>query len=339
MTTEPRRGTTLPLSIAPMMDYTDRYFRTVLRAFTRRTLLYSEMIHTSALVLGGRVDLIALTPVERPAALQLGGDDPRALAKAAKLAESLGWDEINLNVGCPSDRVQKGRFGACLMAHPEVVAECVAAMRAAVQIPVTVKHRIGIDDLDRFEDMLRFVDIVERAGADRFSVHARKAWLKGLSPKENRTVPPIRHEEVWRLKRERPGLSVELNGQIKTLAEAKKHLGHVDAVMIGRAAYETPWIFGRADSLIFGGVDPVATRSEAALAVVPFLARVVAGGVKAHHVTRHLLGLFHGTPVSRAWKQGLARVGQLGLAAPAGLEALVESTRLREDASATSSRA
>ncbi|HRE92020.1 MAG TPA: tRNA dihydrouridine(20/20a) synthase DusA, partial [Myxococcota bacterium] len=243
------RGQTIPLSIAPMMDYTDRYFRVVLRALTRRTLLYSEMIHTSALVLGGRVDLIALTPIERPAALQLGGDDPRALAKAAKLAEQLGWDEVNLNVGCPSERVQKGSFGACLMAQPDVVAACIAAMREAVSIPVTVKHRIGIDELDRYEDMLVFVDRVAAAGADRFSVHARKAWLKGLSPKENRTIPPIRHDEVWRLKAERPRLPIEINGQIKTLAEARSHLDKVDAVMIGRAAYENPWVFGRADSV------------------------------------------------------------------------------------------
>lgn len=326
-----RRGQTIPLSIAPMMDYTDRYFRAVLRSFTRRTLLYSEMIHTSALVLGGRVDLIALTPVERPAALQLGGDDPKALARAAKLAEDLGWDEVNLNVGCPSDKVQKGRFGACLMAHPDVVAECVAAMRQAVSIPVTVKHRIGIDDLDRYEDMLVFVDTVAAAGADRFSVHARKAWLNGLSPKENRTVPPIRHDEVWRLKLDRPDLPIEINGQIKTMAEAKLHLAHVDAVMIGRAAYETPWVFGRADSAIFGDPDPAANRSEGALGILPFLAEVTRSGVKAHHVTRHLLGLFHATPVSRAWKHGLAMVGQMGVDAPAGLEALVARTRLHHE--------
>lgn len=332
--TTPRRGQTIPLSIAPMMDYTDRYFRTVLRAFTRKTLNYSEMIHTSALVLGKRVDLIALTPIERPAALQLGGDDPQALAIAAKLAEDLGWDEVNLNVGCPSEKVQKGSFGACLMAQPEVVAECVSAMRAVVKIPVTVKHRIGIDDLDRYEDMLAFVDTVAAAGADRFSVHARKAWLKGLSPKENRTVPPIRHNEVWRLKAERPGLPIEINGQIKTLAEAKLHLEHVDAVMIGRAAYETPWVFARADSVIFGVADPAQTRSDVALSILPFLAQVVGQGTKAHHVLRHLLGLFHGTPVSRQWKQGLAHVGQLGLGAPAGLEALVEATRLRSDLAA-----
>lgn len=326
------RGQTTPLSIAPMMDYTDRYFRVVLRAFTRRTLLYSEMIHTSALVLGGRVDLIALSPVERPAALQLGGDDPKALARAAKLAEELGWDEVNLNVGCPSERVQKGSFGACLMAQPEVVAECIAAMRAAVSIPVTVKHRIGIDDLDRYEDMLAFVDRVAVAGADRFSVHARKAWLKGLSPKENRTIPPIRYDEVWRLKAERPHLPIEINGQIKTLAEAKAHLSKVDAVMIGRTAYENPWVFGRADSVIFGAEDPARDRSEAALAVVPFLAWVVGQGIKAHHVTRHMLGLFHATPVSRAWKHGLAMVGAMGLDAPKGLEALVARTRLHSDA-------
>jgi len=305
------RGTTVSLSIAPMMDYTDRHFRRVMRAFTRRTLLYSEMITGQALILGNRVDLLRFDPIEKPLVLQLGGDDPRLLARSAKLAEDLGWDEVNLNVGCPSDKVVKGRFGACLMAHPEVVGEAVAAMRATVAIPVTVKHRIGIDDRDQYEHMLEFVDIVARAGADRFSVHARKAWLNGISPKDNRTLPPLRYDEVWRLKAERPGLPIEINGGIKTLDEARRHLDQVDAVMMGRAAYETPWVFGDADRAIFGDTNPVAHRTEGVLSLIPYLASEIAAGVRPHHIVRHLLGLFHGTPVSRAWKQGIAAIGQM----------------------------
>ncbi len=310
------------------MDYTDRHFRVAMRGLTRKTLLYSEMIHANALVLGGRVDLLAFDPIERPIALQLGGDSPEMLAQAAKMAEDLGWDEVNLNVGCPSDRVQKGRFGACLMAHPEVVAEAVAAMRAVVKIPVTVKHRIGIDDLDRYEDMLRFVDIVARAGSDRFTVHARKAWLSGLSPKENRTIPPIRYADVHRLKVERPELEIEINGQIRTLTEAKTQLDHVDAVMIGRAAYETPAIFMTADSSLFGASeDPSKDRFEAARMVLPHLARETGAGVKAHTITRHLLGLFAATPLSRAWKHGIAKVGQAGRDAPGALAALIDDAQ------------
>jgi tRNA-dihydrouridine synthase A len=328
VTTE-RRGVLRPLSIAPMMDYTDRHFRVVMRALTRQTLLYSEMIHCNALVLGRRHDLLAYDPIERPLALQLGGDSAPLLAEAAKIAEDLGWDEVNLNVGCPSDRVQKGRFGACLMAHPEVVAEAVEAMRAAVKIPVTVKHRIGIDDLDRYEDMLAFVDRVAEAGSDRFTVHARKAWLSGLSPRENRTIPPIRYPEVYRLKAERPHLAIEINGQVRTLAEAADHLREVDAVMIGRAAYETPAVFMRADSTLFGMSDPSRLRVDAAAAVLPYLARETAAGVKAHAIARHLLGLFAATPLARAWKHGIAQVGQAGAAAPQAFERLIEEAAVR----------
>ena len=328
-----RRGATTPLSIAPMMDYTDRHFRAVLRHFTRRTLLYSEMITGQALVLGGRVDLLQYSPLERPLALQLGGDDPRLLARSARMAEELGWDEVNLNVGCPSDKVKKGRFGACLMAHPDVVAEAVAAMRAAVSIPVTVKHRIGIDDHDSYEHMLAFVDRVAEAGADRFTVHARKAWLNGLSPKDNRTIPPLRYHEVHRLKAERPGLHIELNGGVRTLAEAKSHLGQVDAVMIGRAAYETPWVFADADRAIFGVDNPAPSRAELVRSLVPYLAAEVAAGVRPHHIVRHLLGLYHATPISRAWKQAIAAVGQMrGVEAVRAFEALADATIRREAA-------
>jgi len=327
------RGTTVPLSIAPMMDYTDRHFRRVMRAFTRHTLLYSEMITGQALILGGRVDLLQFDALEKPLVLQLGGDDPRLLAHSAKLAEDLGWDEVNLNVGCPSDKVRKGRFGACLMAYPEVVGEAVAAMRATVAIPVTVKHRIGIDDRDQYDHMLEFVDVVSQAGADRFSVHARKAWLNGISPKDNRTIPPLRYDEVWRLKAERPSLPIEINGGIKTLDDAKKHLEKVDAVMIGRAAYETPWVFGDADRAIFGVDNPVSQRTEGVLSLVPYLAQQIALGIRPHHIVRHLLGLFHGTPVSRAWKQGIAAIGQMrGPEAASALEEMALAVNRRNDA-------
>ena len=322
MSTPTRRGATLPLSIAPMMDYTDRHFRVVMRHLTRRTLLYSEMITGQALI-HGRVDLLRYCPLEKPLALQLGGDDPELLARSARLAEDLGWDEVQVNVGCPSDKVVRGRFGACLMAHPDLVAAIVAKLRAAVSIPVTVKHRIGIDDRDAYEHMLAFVDRVAAAGADRFTVHARKAWLHGLSPKENRTVPPLRHEDVWRLKAERPELSVELNGGIRTLAAAAQHLGKVDAVMIGRAAYETPWIFADADRALFGAANPVSTRAELLRSLVPYLAAEVAAGTRPHQVLRHLLGLFHATPIARAWKRGLAAVGQMrGVEAVSAFEQL-----------------
>lgn len=324
MTAEPGpRGSTLPLSIAPMMDYTDRHFRVVMRGLTRKTLFYSEMITGQALILGKKLELLRYDPRERPLALQLGGDDPKLLAQSARIAADLGWDEVNLNVGCPSDKVRKGRFGACLMAHPEVVAEVVATLRSAVSIPVTVKHRIGIDERDRYEDMLAFVDTVAAAGADRFTVHARKAWLNGLSPKDNRTIPPLRYGEVHRLKRERPALPIEINGGLRTLVEAKAQLAHVDAVMIGRAAYETPWVFADADRALFGADNPAASRAEVALALVPYLAAETAAGVRPHHIVRHLLGLFHATAISRAWKQGIAAIGQMR-----GPEAAVALERL-----------
>ncbi|MCB9671658.1 MAG: tRNA dihydrouridine(20/20a) synthase DusA [Alphaproteobacteria bacterium] len=245
-----------PLSIAPMMDRTDRHFRFVMRQISRRTLLYTEMVTTGALLHGDADRHLAFHPEEDPVALQLGGDDPVALAQCAVMAEQRGYSEVNLNVGCPSDRVQKGSFGAVLMKTPERVAECVAAMRARVRIPVTVKHRIGVDDLDRYEDMAHFVETVAAAGAARFTVHARIAWLQGLSPKQNRNVPPLRYDDVYRLKADRPELQVEINGGIKTLDEVLRHLERVDAVMIGRAAVDDPWMFAAADRRLFGGSDP-----------------------------------------------------------------------------------
>jgi tRNA-dihydrouridine synthase A len=305
MLPEPHR-----LSIAPMMDRTDRHLRFVMRQLSRRTLLYTEMITTGALIHGDAARHLAYHPDEHPVALQLGGDDPAALAVCARMAEDAGYDEVDLNVGCPSDRVQKGRFGAILMKTPEVVADAVAAMRAACGLPITVKHRIGVDDLDRYEDMARFVSVVAPAGPARFTVHARKAWLQGLSPKQNRNVPPLRYDEVHRLKVDFPDLSIEINGGIRTLDEALHHLDHVDAVMIGRAAVDDPYLFAEADRRIYGETAPVPTRESILPAVAEYTARHVADGGRIHHVFRHLVHLYKGQPGARAWRQALTRISQ-----------------------------
>ena len=294
------------LSVAPMMDWTDRAFRRMMRRITRRTLLYTEMVTTGALLHGDVDRHLARGPEESPVALQLGGDDPEALAHGARLAEAYGYDEVNLNVGCPSDRVQRGRFGACLMAEPAVVAEAVAAMRAATHLPVTVKHRIGIDDLDRYEHMLRFVDVVAAAGADRFTVHARKAWLQGLSPKENRTVPPLRHEEVQRLAAERPALVIETNGGIRDLDAVAAQLAHVDAVMIGRAAYEAPMRFATVDRRFFGGPGPVPSLREVIEGMRPVLEDERSRGTRMATLVRPMIGLARGVPGARGWRRALS---------------------------------
>jgi len=289
-----------------MMDRTDRHFRFLLRQLTRETLLYTEMVTTGALLHGDRDRHLGFDPAERPLVLQLGGDDPRELTACARLAADWGYDEVNLNVGCPSDRVQRGSFGVCLMARPERVSEAVAAMRDAVSLPVSVKHRIGFDDLDRYEDLARFVDIVAAAGCDRFSVHARKAWLTGLNPKENRTVPPLRHAEVYRLKRDFPELLIEINGGITDLEAVAGHLRHVDGVMIGRAAYDQPFLLATADRELFGAETPIPSRREAATAYLRYAERQIAAGASLHHLTRHLLQLFAGRPGARAWRRHLS---------------------------------
>lgn len=301
-------STMAPLSVAPMMDRTDRHMRRVMRAITRHTLLYTEMVTTGAILHGDRERLLGYDPAEHPVALQLGGDDANDLAQCAVVAEELGYDEVNLNVGCPSDRVQQGCFGAVLMRTPERVADAVAAMRARVQIPVTVKHRIGVDELDRYEDMLNFVDVVAAAGCTHFTVHARKAWLSGLSPKENRNVPPLRYGEVHRLKQERPGLQIEINGGLKTMDEVAEQLQHVDAVMIGRGACDAPYVFAEADRRFFDPTAPIPTREE----VVAEVGEVLAAWqgrpyFKAHHITRHLLNLFAGETGTKMWKRTLAQ--------------------------------
>lgn len=292
-----------PVSIAPMMDRTDRHYRYFMRQITQRTLLYTEMVTAQAIKHGDRDRLLGFSPAEKPLVLQVGGDDPQLLAECARIAEDFGYDEINLNVGCPSDRVQSGNFGACLMAQPELVAECVAAMMAATSIPVSVKHRIGVDDLDSYDAMAQFVATVAATGCQRFTVHARKAWLKGLSPKENRNVPPLRYADVYRLKRDFPQLWIEINGGITTLAQTQTHLAQVDAVMIGRAAYDTPYLFAECDRQFFGSTEAVPTRSQVVHAMLPYVDHWTGQGLKLNSITRHMLMLFHGQPGSRTWRR------------------------------------
>jgi tRNA-dihydrouridine synthase A len=290
------------LSVAPMMDWTDRHCRALHRTLSRRALLYTEMLTTGAILNGDRRRLLAFDAMEHPVALQLGGSDPADLAAAARIGEAEGYDEINLNVGCPSDRVQSGRFGACLMREPELVAECVAAMAAAVAVPVTVKCRIGVDEQDPEESLFRLVDLCVQAGVSRFAVHARKAWLKGLSPKENRDIPPLEYGLVYRLKAERPGLNIVINGGIGTLEEAQTHLAHVDGVMLGRAAYHIPGLLGEVDARLFGE-GQVVGAAEAVAAYRDYMARELARGTHLAAMTRHMLGLFHGEPGARTWRR------------------------------------
>ncbi len=304
-----RRGGLWPLSVAPMMERTDRHYRWIARRLTKRTLLYTEMVTTGAILHGDRDEILGFSPEdESPVALQLGGDDPAELATCARIGVDLGYDEINLNVGCPSDAVQRGRFGACLMGEPTRVADAVAAMRAAVPVPVTVKHRIGIDDRDRYEDLENFVATVAAAGCDRFTVHARKAWLSGLSPKQNRTVPPLRYEDVYRLKREHPDLVIEINGGIRTLEATRDHLEHVDGVMIGRAAYDDPMLLAHADRVIFEDADADESTTRRALLelTIPYAETWHGRGLPLRVIARHLHGLFCGVAGARAWKRTLA---------------------------------
>jgi len=303
-----------------MMEWTDRHCRYFLRLLSRHALLYTEMVTSAAIVHGDRARLLDFDASEYPVALQLGGSDPRELAESARIGEQWGYREINLNVGCPSDRVQSGRFGACLMAEPALVAECVAAMRAAVAVPVTVKCRIGIDERDSWEELHEFVRLVSEAGSRTVIVHARKAWLSGLSPKENREIPPLDYPLVLAMKRAYPHLHVSVNGGIGTLAAARAFLDvGLDGVMIGRAAYHEPYeILGSADAAIFGGL-PGPCRFEVVERMRPHIARHLAAGGRLHQVARHMLGLFHGQSGARAWRRILSeRSGLPG----AGLEVI-----------------
>jgi tRNA-dihydrouridine synthase A len=289
-----------------MMDWTDRHCRFFHRLLTKQTRLYTEMVTTGAVIHGDRQRLLGFCACEHPVALQLGGCDPDALATCAKVGADFGYDEINLNVGCPSDRVQEGRFGACLMAEPELVAQCVLAMKRAVSIPVTVKCRIGIDDQDAETALFAFAHAIVDAGADALIVHARKAWLNGLSPKENRDVPPLDYELVYRLKASVPNVPVVINGGIGSLEEAKTHLAHVDGVMLGRAAYREPWRLASVDPEIFGVEPPNTTMHEVLEELVAYIESELALGTRLHAVTRHLVGSFHGVPGARAFRRYLA---------------------------------
>ena len=289
-----------------MMDWTDRHCRAFHRQLTRRALLYTEMVTAPAILHGDRERLLGKSGIENPAALQLGGSDPGALAEAAAIGSSFGYDEINLNVGCPSDRVQEGRFGACLMAEPELVAACVSAMQRQVKVPVTVKCRIGIDDQDSETDLTRFIDTVADAGCRLFVVHARKAWLSGLSPKENREVPPLDYARVYRLKASHPELTIVLNGGITDLDAAADHLQHVDGVMLGRAAYQTPYILAEVDRRFFDDAAPVPSRRDAIEGMIPYVERHLANGGRLNNVVRHMLGLYHGEPGARSFRRHLS---------------------------------
>jgi tRNA-dihydrouridine synthase A len=310
-----------------MMDWTDRHCRVFHRLLTRRALLYSEMLTTGAVIHGDRQRLLGFDASEHPVALQLGGSDPRDLAIAARIGEDFGYDEINLNVGCPSDRVQDGRFGACLMAEPELVAACVDAMKSAVKIPVTVKCRIGIDDQDPEVALRALAGAVVAAGIDGLIVHARKAWLQGLSPKQNRDVPPLDYALVYRLKAEFPDVPISINGGIAGIAEAAAHLAHVDGVMLGRAAYQEPWRLLAVDPDLFGDAPPHATMQDALEAMVPYIADQLAKGTRLHAITRHFVGAFHGVSGARAFRRHLA---ENGVKADAGVNVLRDAIALVE---------
>jgi tRNA-dihydrouridine synthase A len=292
-----------------MMEWSDTHCRVFHRLLTKRARLYTEMVTTGAVIHGDRQRLLGFDPSEHAVALQLGGSDPRDLATSARIGEDFGYDEININVGCPSDRVKEGRFGACLMAEPQLVAEGVAAMKAAVKVPVTVKCRIGIDDQDPEVALDALARAVVDAGADALIVHARKAWLNGLSPKENRDIPPLDYDRVYRLKQAMPNVPIIINGGIKSIAEAKQHLAHVDGVMLGRAAYQEPWRLLEVDPELFGEAQPYATMKDALEALIPYIERQLAQGLRLHAITRHLIGSYQGVPGARAFRRYLSEFG------------------------------
>jgi len=300
------------LSIAPMLGWTDRHARYFLRLITKHSLLYTEMVNTGALLhnrqkVGSQKRLLAFHAAEHPLALQLGGSDPQALAVCASMVEDAGFDEVNLNIGCPSDRVKSGNFGACLMAQPELVADSVAAMQAKVSIPVTVKCRIGIDDMEDYSSLEHFIDVVVQGGCQRFIVHARKAWLKGLSPKQNREIPPLRYDFVHRLKNEKPDLNIIINGGIKTMTAVQQQLEHVDGVMIGREAYNNPYMLSEVDQQVYqDATAPIKSREEIVAQFCDYIDAEIARGTKLHSMTRHILGLYQGVRGAKAWRRHLS---------------------------------
>ena len=297
--------------VAPMLDWTDRHCRYFYRTMSRHAVLYTEMVTTGAII-HGKADYLQFNDAEQPVALQLGGSNPVDLAQCAKLAEQRGYDEINLNVGCPSDRVQNGMFGACLMAKPELVADCVKAMKDVVDIPVTVKSRIGIDDMDSFEFLVNFITKVKEAGCETFIIHARKAWLTGLSPKENRDIPPLDYDRVYKIKQMFPELEIIINGGIKTLDECKEHLKTIDGVMLGREIYHNPYLLSEVDAHIYGSDIERVTRSEVLTHVSDYITGYEAGGGRAWHVLRHMMGLFQGLPGAKIWRRHLSINGVKG---------------------------
>ncbi|WAC27106.1 tRNA dihydrouridine(20/20a) synthase DusA [Ancylobacter sp. SL191] len=320
----------LRFSVAPMMDWTDRHCRAFHRVLSRRARLYTEMVTANAVIFGDRERLLGFSAVEHPVTVQLGGSDPEALAKAALICAAWGYDEINLNVGCPSDRVQGGNFGACLMRDPALVATCIAAMKAAVAIPVTVKCRIGVDEQDPEPALDALADAVLAAGADGLIVHARKAWLQGLSPKENRDIPPLDYDRVYRLKQRLPQVPVSINGGIVTMDEVLGHLAHVDGVMLGRAAYQNPDVLLEVDPVLFGEAAPHADGFAAVEAFEPYVAGHLEGGGRLHDITRHMLGLFTGRPGARAYRRHLATEGVKPEAGLPVLRAALDEVRRAE---------
>ncbi|MBB5212325.1 tRNA dihydrouridine(20/20a) synthase DusA [Microbulbifer hydrolyticus] len=304
---------------APLMDWSDRHCRYFWRQFSKHALLYTEMVTTGAILFGDQESHLDFNVEEQPVALQLGGSDPEDLARCAQIAEQWGYSELNLNCGCPSDRVKRGRFGACLMAEPDLVAECLGAMKSAVSIPVTVKHRIGIDDMEDYAGLTRFVEAQAGAGITTFIVHARKAWLNGLSPKENREVPPLKYDMVYQLKRDYPELEIVLNGGINTLDECREHLQQLDGVMLGRAAYQTPGLLADVDAALFGG-EPGPTPAEVIHNMLPYIERELARGQRLNHITRHMMGLFQGVPGARRFRRHLSEHAHTAGAGPEVLE-------------------
>ena len=317
------------LSIAPMMDWSDHHCRYFWRLLTKQALLYTEMVTTGALIHGDRERFLHFNVQEHPVALQLGGSDPADLARCAAWAQEWGYDEVNLNCGCPSDRVQSGMFGACLMARPQLVADCVQAMVAACDIPVTVKHRIGIDDMESYDELKGFVEPVAAAGCSVFIVHARKAWLQGLSPKENREIPPLNYPWVYQLKKDFPDLTIILNGGVQTLEESREHLLHVDGVMIGREAYQNPWMLAQADLKLYGMDNPAKSRDDVIAGLLPYVEHQLARGVHLNHITRHILGLYQGVPGARKFRR---HISENAYKKQAGLEVLTEAYRLVREA-------
>lgn len=317
-------------SIAPMMEWTDKHCRFFHRQITSHARLYTEMVTADAIIHGDRAHLLGYNESEQPVALQLGGSDPAGLKQATKIADDYNYDEYNLNIGCPSDRVQSGRFGACLMQEPELVRDCISAMQEATQKPVTVKCRIGVDEMDDDEGLEHFVNVVRTAGTKTFIIHARKAWLKGLSPKQNREVPPLNYQRVYRLKQQFPDLSIIINGGIETLAQTKQHLSHVDGVMMGRAAYQTPYILADLDKQLFDKAAPVQTRQQIITKMIPYIEESLKQGTRLHQITRHMLGLYHREPGARTYRRILStKANQEG----AGVEVLLEASEATENAS------